>query len=223
MTKKKVASALFAALVVLTLISCCFLGSTFARYVSGGNGSASTGIAKWDINVTGGGAEGATEVNFEEKLSPSMEEFTGTSDRKNETGKILIATIENAGEVKASVTVSAGGVQIAGAAFGEGINTENWTEEDVAPTQWQVEQLFSVALYQDTSETYASGEQIADAIELDVGETVYIFAEITWTSLDTYYSNENVADSIDTWVGENITSISYAFTYRAVQASELPQ
>ena len=47
--KKNIASKLVLVLFVLTLLSCCLLGSTFARYVSGGTGSASVGIAKWDV------------------------------------------------------------------------------------------------------------------------------------------------------------------------------
>lgn len=53
--KKSIVSKLLLGLVLLTLISCCFLGSTFARYTSGGSGSASTGIANWSIDITGGG------------------------------------------------------------------------------------------------------------------------------------------------------------------------
>ena len=51
--RKSIGAKLFIALIALTLISCCFLGSTFARYTSGGKGSASTGVAKWSIDVTG--------------------------------------------------------------------------------------------------------------------------------------------------------------------------
>ena len=39
-------------LVVLTLLSCCFLGSTFARYTSGGTGTATVQVAKWDVKNT---------------------------------------------------------------------------------------------------------------------------------------------------------------------------
>lgn len=90
MTKKNIFSKLFVALVVLTLISCCFLGSTFARYTSEGTGSASVEVANWKIDVTGGGTEGATEVSFTQQLSPSAEDGTG---RVNSTGRILVATI----------------------------------------------------------------------------------------------------------------------------------
>lgn len=226
--RKSIGAKLFIALIALTLISCCFLGSTFARYTSGGNGSASTGVAKWSIDVTGGGASGSTDVDFTNKLSPSMDNFVGTNAeqaRTHSTGKILIATIENEGDVAAKVTITAGAITITEtgeyATDGTGITKDNASNDGVAPTEDQVKALFGIKLYQDDSDTYADGGEIKGEINLPATNgVVYIFAEITWTSTDT--EGEAVADAIDTWVGENVTKISYAFSYTAVQASEIP-
>ena len=229
--RKSIGAKLFIALIALTLISCCFLGSTFARYTSGGNGSASTGVAAWSINVTGGGASGNMDVDFTNKLSPSMDDFVDTSAenaRTNSTGKILIATIKNTGDVAAKVTITAGDITITKtvgveyAKDGSGITNVNASNDDAAPTEAQVKGLFSIKLYQDDSKTYA-GDNTEIEGEIDLPATdgvVYIFAEITWTSADA--KGEAVADAIDTWVGENVTKISYAFSYTAVQASEIP-
>lgn len=43
--KRKLVSKLFVAVVVLTLVSCCFLASTFARYTSGGSGTGTVEVA----------------------------------------------------------------------------------------------------------------------------------------------------------------------------------
>lgn len=228
--RKSIGAKLFIALIALTLISCCFLGSTFARYTSGGNGSASTGVAKWSINVTGGGTDGNMDVDFTNKLSPSMDNFAGESagqERTNSTGKILIATIRNTGDVDAKVTITAGAITIEkpdGVKYGTGagITKDNASNDGVAPTEAQVKGLFSIKLYQDDSETYAGdNNEIGGEINLPATNgVVYIFAEITWTSNDT--QGKAVADAIDTWVGENVTKISYTFSYTAVQASEKP-
>ena len=226
--RKSIGAKLFIALIALTLISCCFLGSTFARYTSGGNGKASTDVAKWSINVTGGGTDGNMEVDFTNKLSPSMDNFAGTSPdqaRTNSTGKILIATIKNTGDVAANVTITAGAITIektVGVEYGNESITDVNVGDGLAPTKTQVEGLFSVKLYQDDSKTYA-GDNTEIGGEINLSATsgvVYIFAEITWTSADT--KGKAVADAIDTWVGENVTKISYAFSYTAVQASEIP-
>lgn len=227
--RKSIGAKLFIALIALTLISCCFLGSTFARYTSGGSGSASTGVAKWSIDVTGGGASDSMEVDFTEKLSPSMKDFVSESPeeaRTNSTGKILIATIKNKGDVAAKVTITAGAITIEkpdGVKYGTGagITKDNASNDGVAPTEDQVKALFDIKLYQDDSAKYTDGAEIGGEIDL-VAESgvVYIFAEITWTSADT--QGKAVADAIDTWVGENVTKISYAFSYTAVQASKIP-
>lgn len=234
MTKKKnIASKLVLVLFVLTLISCCLLGSTFARYVSGGTGSASIGIAKWEIDISGNGV-GTTEFELNtDGISPDITNaFDATENRVQATGKKLVATIENKSDVAADVSVSSGAMTISldsGKNYGVGINTDNWNTSNVAATQWQVEQVLQIKLYWDDSETYKGGGECSGTRELAAatngtgGGKIYIFAEATWTSMDTEYANENVADAIDTWIGENVTKISTTISYTAVQASELPK
>lgn len=227
MTKKKnIASKLVLVLFVLTLISCCLLGSTFARYVSGGTGSASVGIAKWEIDISGQGV-GTTEFELNtDGISPDITNaFDATKNRVQETGKILVATIENKSDVAADVSVSSGAMTISldsGKNYGVGINTDNWNTSNVAATQWQVEQVLQITLYMDNSEIFTDGGEASTQRVAANGGKIYIFAEVTWTSMDNYYQNENVADAIDTWIGENVTKISTNISYTAVQASELP-
>lgn len=236
MTKKKnIASKLVLVLFVLTLISCCLLGSTFARYVSGGSGSASISIAKWDIDITGGGTSGSTTVTFGD-LSPSMAEFSNSSTRSNETGMVQVATIKNSGEVAATVTVEAGAIAvnlgyIGGAQYSfatdEYIYTTSNAENvqfdpDYGASKEQAEGLFTIALYQGESAEAATA--IDDVITLNAnGGSVKIWAELTWTSADGSAAGVAAyADAIDTWVGEHVASVSYDITYTAVQNSELP-
>ena len=80
MTKRKsIVSKILLAIVALTLISCCFLGSTFARYVSGGKGAASVSVADWaiDFGVEGTEVSDVTTVSFGD-LSPAKEAYTDT-------------------------------------------------------------------------------------------------------------------------------------------------
>ena len=229
--KKNIASKLVLVLFVLTLLSCCLLGSTFARYVSGGNGSASVGIAKWDVDITGGSDSGTTAVEFE-KLSPDITAaFSGTTDRVQATGKKLVATIENKSDVAATVTVGFAndpGMIITGPTGGAGISATNWSDPNAAASEWQIRQVLQIKLYWDDSETFTDGGECSGTKELVAatdgvgGGKIYIFAEATWTSMDKEYANENVADAIDTWIGENVTKISANITFSAVQASELP-
>lgn len=223
MTKRKnVVSKMLLLVVILTLISCCFLGSTFARYTSNGSGSATLNVAKWAIDIKGGATEGGTSVNFAEKLSPSKYDYNTTVDgeytantvRSNSTGKLLIATINNTGDVAALVTVAAGEVNVtAGVEFSD-------------PTEPKVKEVFTIKLWYGTQEgeNNATNAIASGTTQIPLAEktgVVYIYAEVIWTS-DTEGTTGEAADVRDTWIGENVTSVSYNISYTAVQSTELP-
>lgn len=266
MTKKKsIITKLFVALVALTLISCCFLGSTFARYTSGGNGSATTNIAKWDIDMKdGSGNTNQFDVTFKDKLSPSQDawqESNKTTARSHSTGKILVASIANNGDVAASVTVTAAAGTVnnqeddnnmlepsfaASVSLAGSDPTISDGKLSGAPSLEQFNDIFNVKLYyavatevpdnlSTVTDTITSGTAInynsqGYTLVAKSGSTVYtlyIYAEITWTSLDNNSQSSDAdkaiyADLLDTWFGENMTSVKTTLTYTAVQASELP-
>ena len=221
--KKNIASKLVLVLFVLTLLSCCLLGSTFARYVSGGNGSASVGIAKWDVNVN---TSVESTIKFD-KLSPSMDAAASGANRTHSTGLVKVAEISNSGEVDAEVTISVGEIDFAGITFGNGYE---WQTDKVAgdgPSEAQVEALFSIKLYYTTENTAATDNEITSGTAITAklakeGGIFYIWAEVTWTSTDLQNGGTTFGDAVDTWVGKNVKTISYSFAYTAVQASELP-
>lgn len=216
--KKSIASKLLLAAIALTLISFCFLGSTFARYTSSSNGSASLNVAKWDVAYD---IEADTDAVFG-SLSPNKTAYAGgasydeANKRKKSTGKILVATITNSGDVDALVTVSAveppslwnGESEVS---FGDGYTKE------------AIQGLFSIKLYKGTSDSDTSTETALQSEENVTanGGTLYIFAEVTWTSDDETVFGD-VADARDTWVGQNVTKVSYNISYKAVQNSERP-
>ena len=222
MTKRKsVVSKILLLVVLLTLVSCCFLGSTFARYTSGGRGSATLTVAKWDVYH----GEGDIVLEFQ-KLSPLKDGYDGT-DRTNVTGKILVATITNKGDVDAEVSVVADNIKITkidGASYASGPDDGIATADN--PTEAEVKEVFSIKLYKGTG---PDEEKTANLDELGAKETVpastgvlYIYAEVTWTS-DKGSINGETADKRDTWIGKNVTSVGWDLSYTAVQATELPK
>lgn len=240
MTKKRgIFSKLFFSVVMLTLISCCFLGSTFARYTSGGSGTATIQVAEWKISD----GEGFANIKTKQ-LSPSKKEYEETNGttaaRSHSTGRILVATIKNEGEVGAMVTLTTGDkvelTKLGTATYADGTTGLTIDALDGNPLQTEVEALFSIELYVNTTDSavaatkYGTGDY-SNGIELVAEAGVaYIYAELTWTSADmTYYrattdhaDAELLADALDTWVGENITEIGFAVSYTAVQNTELP-
>lgn len=236
MTKRKsVVSKILLLVVLLTLVSCCFLGSTFARYTSGGKGSATLNVAKWAIDIKGGAAEGSTEVSFTDQLSPSKEEYR-ESPRTNQSDKVLVATVENTGDVDATVSLTVGPEIIFKGADGKVVGAEDdasttvfgqkGVATDGTPTEAEVEEVFSIKLYYGTTEgalnatnDLASGSGTADVFA--DGGKIYIYAEVTWTS-DSATITGATADIRDTWIGENITAVGYSLSYKAVQKTQIP-
>lgn len=218
--KSRIVSKLFAALVILTLISCCFLGSTFARYTSQSTGTASVGVAKWDVTVDGTDMdEKKIEVNFN-KLSPSMNVYDGTNPRTHTTSPKLIATVSNYSDVKVDLTVQAGNAKYYNESTTE--ITDDWGiyNKDI------IDEVFSINFYWSNSATWGAEDAQSGTIDsipqlAETNDTVYIYASITWTSDSSNYSGEN-ADARDTWIGKNIASVGWDLTLTAVQASELP-
>ena len=216
--KKSIASKLLLAAIALTLISFCFLGSTFARYTSSSSGSASLNVAKWDVVYD---IEADTNAVFG-SLSPNKAEYKGgnsyveANKREKSTGKVLVATITNSGDVNALVTVSA----VAPPSL---LNAESEVSSFGEYTKEEIQGLFSIKLYKGTSENDTSTETALQSEEnvTAKGGKLYIFAEVTWTSDDETVFGAD-ADARDTWVGQNITKVSYNISYTAVQNSELP-
>ena len=235
MTKKKnIASKLVLVLFVLTLISCCLLGSTFARYVSGGSGSASISIAKWDVSIE---TENSTALAFG-KLSPNDDAFVDGETRSKSTAVLPVATIINDGDVDAKVTITLGDLAYT---F---INGENVSADGMSysgggvtgtPSKTQLDGLFTITLYSNTTGTF-DAEQDTDfesghefTVDAEDGE-LYIYAQLTWTSDDDNGADNSngeaegiLADQLDTWVGVNVATVGATLSYTAVQGSELPK
>lgn len=211
--KRKLVSKLFVAVVVLTLVSCCFLASTFARYTSGGSGTGTVEVATWKITGEGTGDAGKIEAKFNQ-LSPSKAAYDSTP-RTHSTAPVLVATIKNTGDVDALVTLTTGASTITDPA-------EGWEPYSKSA----IEGLFTIKLYTSTEEEVspAVGDLTAYTVALNVpatSGTLYVYAVVTWTSDDDTVKGEP-ADTRDTWVGENVTGVSFTISYTAVQNSQLP-
>jgi len=210
--KRKLVSKLFVAVVVLTLVSCCFLASTFARYTSGGSGTGTVEVATW--KVTGEG-EGQINAQFNQ-LSPSMDEYVDTP-RTHSTAPVLVATITYEIDVNGILTLTVGEETITKTA-------ENWGTYD----EGEIKGLFDIQLYLSNAKASnvesLEGKEVESDAETEVtagSGTYYVYAVVTWSS-DVEGKTGTDADTRDTWVGANVTSVGYELSYTFVQNSELP-
>lgn len=210
--KRKLVSKLFVAVVVLTLVSCCFLASTFARYTSGGSGTGTVEVATW--KVTGEG-EGQINAQFNQ-LSPSMDEYVDTP-RTHSTAPVLVATITYEIDVNGILKLTVGEETITKTAA-------DWGTYD----EGEIKGLFDIQLYLSNAKASSiadlTGKAVASDAETPVSAgsgTYYVYAVVTWTSDDDTVTGPD-ADARDTWVGANVTSVGYELSYTFVQNSQLP-
>ena len=230
--KKRIVSKLFAALVVLTLISCCFLGSTFARYTTTDSGVASVDVARWNVSVDAKGnadSSGTAVLSFD-KLSPKETPTEGENGVKS-TGRKLVAilTVDKNTEVDVDITITLGDIAFkdnTGAALTTLGTTGNPSYNDCSG-------VFSIKFYNAETEgqkiTFTNGKYTT-TVTAGAGYELKLYAEVTWTTwykaddtagIDSDWKGTN-ADKLDTWIGTNVGYVEWALSYTAVQGSELP-
>lgn len=150
--KKGIVSKLILGLFVLTAISFCFLGRTFARYTSSGTGSATADIAKWSVTF----AQPESQPVKLGMISPDDTAYNGethqTTPRSHTGDKVLVATITNESAVEADVTIEIGGITLSGfdGAWGAGYTASE--TPDGSPSAEQAVKLFSIKLYYDADD-----------------------------------------------------------------------
>lgn len=212
MTKKKSLIAKLAlALIVLTLISFCFLGNTFARYTSGNNGEATVTVAKWSI--TDDVKTGTDTVSFG-SLSPSKAAYANAV-RTHSTAITEVATITNNSVVSALVTVEEDATKFA-VAFYADVTPEYTTEITESNYKETVQGVITILLCDQSGNALAANTEVAAN-----GGTLDIYAVVTWTSDDATVTGD-AADARDSWIGKYVETVTFGFTYTAVQNSELP-
>lgn len=236
--KKSVLKKLTIGIAAMALISCAFVGGTFARYTTGEKEiPGGVNVADWKIEVI----EDAADI-FE--FTPNMDAPAADQIRTktvSKGGKIL--EIKNSGKVAATVTIK---VDTSSYVMEdkEG-NPAKFPEYDVVDGEavnaaWQNVSVDDIFTINDLTVQY-SGSTSAETgvkqgtvttytITLHAGESVIVsIGEVVWTSdfngtdgLDDGVNIGTYGDLRDTWIGENISQIGYKMTWSAVQAEEIP-
>ena len=87
-------------LLVLTLITSCFVGGTFAKYVSEGTGEDSARVAKWGVKV--------------EVTGDGFKPTYGKDDMNAGLGGNMVVSLDNSNVVAPGTKGTFGGVKISG-------------------------------------------------------------------------------------------------------------
>lgn len=232
--KTRIASKLFAALVVLTLISCCFLGTTMARYTTSDSGVASVDVARWNVSVGAEGnddASGTTVLSFE-KLSP-QENPTEDQNGVKKTGRKLVAElkVDKTTEVDVDITITLGDIVFKD---NTGADLTTTTLGQLGnPSYNDCSGVFSIKFYDaatDGNEIEFTDGEYTTEVKAGISYSLSLYAEVTWT---TWYKDNDPAgihsdwkgpnaDKLDTWIGTNVGYVEWALSYTAVQGSKHP-
>ena len=229
--KKRILTRVLIVIAALTLLSCCFLGSTFAKYVTNASGSAQVNVAKWDLSMT---ANGSTEVvvgGDGAKLSPDDADWADGTDRIHKHAGALAMTITNNGDVAADVevTFSVKGYQDTNGSWFTGWDTDKgMTGGSEVPSELEAKTTLKIQVAVTTSSTLPAadaddwkdyGTVPADNVAAK-GGVVYVYIRAVWDTMDDL--KETTSDKIDTWLGEHISAVVADISYSAVQAYEAP-
>lgn len=213
---KRVLTVSVIALLALALVSMCFVFSTMARYTTGGTGTGTTPIAKWDVSM---GDKTTLDVTID-KLSPS-EKSNETSGRTNRTIKDVVTITSTDTDVDVEVllnTIASTNLKFykagADAATPVEITSSDEIFGDSGYTLTDLQSLFTVT-YTDASGTALTEENLKFAKNTEKSLTVYV--TVTWKSRDGVDG-----DKLDTWVGQNVVSLGFDMVITAVQSSKLP-
>lgn len=249
MEKKKESrrsAKLIVVLVALLLVACSLLGVTLARYVTTKDESqGGVNIAYWNI-ADDGDLNGTGDVRA--TLSPNMRAYTDTIRTRRVTADGATAlVITNNSAVKAAVTLKiTDGLVFYSNTAGEGGAYSEIENGPEANSEWENVSLRDVISFDDgtgsgISVTYGTGDAAGEAASkalgtgADLGKTIYratleanggwmkvSLGSITWTS-DLTGEDGTYGDLRDTWIGQNVGSVGFAYSWEAVQASELPE
>lgn len=232
--KKSVLKKLTIGIAAMALISCAFVGGTFARYTTGEKEiPGGVNVADWKIEVI----EDAADI-FE--FTPNKNAYATESAPRTKTvtegGKIL--EIKNSGKVAATVTIKVDTASYVmedkegnlaqfpeySVVNGEAVNAE-WEDVEVSDifTLGDLKVQYSGSTTTETGVPDGTVTTVTTyTITLKAGESVIVsIGKVVWTS-DLTGENGKNGDLRDTWIGENISQIGYKMTWSAVQAEELP-
>lgn len=209
--KRKLSTKIAALLLLLTVISCCFLGSTFAKYTSSTTGTATTGVALWKVN--GVSENGTTSNNYTitiTNLSPDHDATYGSGNVANTTSTTEY-TITNESEVDALISVAVGTITPTYVS-GKDTGTIGTTGVDVGVAFAKV---FTLSVTIDNSQNDSLNQLPAKS---SGSKSLKVQVSVSWNTLYGEYT-EAVADEIDTYFGMYLQEIELDFTITATQAS----
>lgn len=239
-SKKKFGAKIAAALVAVTALTCCFVGSTFARYTSSTEATGTVTVAKWQVTGISANTDKINAFEFDTanaKLSPA--ELGTEASTANLTNEVLSTaiTIQNLSDVEADITY----------AWKENAVVYNWRADGDADTSNDITNATEYKSAADNGGTAITYKDLADGVftwsvwtcdtedgtyvEWKKGDadttlpaktlakdaTLYVKVKLVWKT----GANDD-RDEIDTILGMYLENVKNTLTLTATQGSQLP-
>ncbi len=205
---KKFGKRIVGLVAMMALVSCAFVGATFAKYTSAKESTATTDIALWQVN---GVSENGTVQTF---TLANIEEFQPNADGTASTIATVVYVVSNASDVDATISISQDAFV---ATWVDGTDKLSGKSEQIADV-FSIEYFYKVF----DNATSVAAEQCTTAwtnqtLEKETSATkvLGIVAKITWRAA----SNDTAKDEVDTLIGMYLTGLSIDITVTATQAS----
>lgn len=190
--KKNIAMRVASLILMCTIVTSCFVSSTFAKYTSSVSGSDSVTVAKWAIKVNGTDATQTQTATFD--LFSTIKDNDGTSEETDvASGKIAPGTsgsfnlaIKNESEVTAKYNV---GFEVEGATIPieysiDGGTTWKASLDNVAETQIAQGAIANVTVKWRWAFYVDSDHDTTDTAAGISAPTITVTATITATQVD---------------------------------------
>ncbi len=236
--KKNRSGKIAAAFVALTALTCCFVGTTFAKYTSKVEGSGSANVAHWEITGISANSENVYDFSTGGKLSPTLTEEGGkyvnsiSADYKisnmSDVGATVtwtigtettISTVENAkynGYAVTWVTDESVGEETSYTGL---IYTDTSSGTDVKTklvSKAEIEEVIQITISaKDKNGTTITEttKDLAAKVEGTDADYITITVSATWTTK---------TDDIDTLIGMYVKDVTKSLTVTATQNTKLP-
>lgn len=247
----KRSAKLIVVLIALLLIACSLLGFTLARYITEErDGQGGVNIAQWNIYDDSENA-GADTVRAMLSPKKDVYDGTNPRKNTValEDSKGFRITNESDVDAVVTLTITNGLKYYKNNGSGEEATTptgsadtnpewQNVTLSQIIHPETDDTSTFSVKVYKaDSSEDntpYTDQDQEDTTVTYEItleangGYLEVLIGEITWTTdlQDEAWLDEDngvmPGDLRDTWIGENVGSVGFAYSWSAVQGSEIP-
>lgn len=238
--KKRIFSKLTVCVAALALVSCAFVGGTFARYTSGEYVTpGGVNIADWNVEIIDEGID-----IFE--MAPNYEKYTGTDYDEAKVRSYTVSAggqilkIINHGQVDAKVTIKVkADSMVMEDKNGEAITLPTYSVADGKEQnpEWKnvgIDDIFEIG----TLTVQYSGETTALTADTtsEPGYSIYTatiktneyvtvsVGSVKWTSdFESDGTNCGIyGDLRDTWIGTKVAKIGYEMKWSADQAVNVP-